>query len=174
MRVIVYKTKHGGTKKIGKVINTYIDHCLLMDFDHMDIDVLKQADVIVFGVPVYYGKLDNDVVNFIKAHQELLVPRNYCLYVTGILYSEFMKYVMAAFDFEILKGIKVISGLGGVLYYPNLNFSEKMVLNVINKQISIIPKEHNKDIYQNLNNIEIEIFANKIKKLDEKAIKKRN
>jgi len=168
MRVIVYKTKHGGTRKIAKVINEYIGGCILMDFNALDMNVLKKADVIVLGVPVYYGKLDQEVVTFVKNNQELLIARNYSMYVTGMLYSEFMHYVFEAFDFNILKNMKVISGLGGALYFPELSITEKMVLTVMNKRSPIIPKDHNKKMYQNFNDTEIEIFANKIKRLDEK------
>lgn len=169
MRVIVYKTKHGGTRKIAKVIDAYIGDCILMDFEAIDLSVLEKADVIVIGVPVYYGEIDKDVVNFIKNNQKFLIKRNYSLYVTGMLYSEFMRYVTNAFDFHILKNMKVISGLGGALYYPELSVAEKMALTFMNSQSPVIPKEHNKDMYQNFNNNEIEIFANKIKRIDEKA-----
>lgn len=170
MRVLVYKTKHGSTKKIAKVINTYIGDCLLMNFDDLEFDLLLEADVIVFGIPIYYGKIDNDVVSFIKKNKEMIMDRNCCLYVTGLLHSEFMKVVNEAFDYELLKDMKVISGLGGALYYPKLTPIEKMILTVMNKISPVIPKEHNKEMYQNFNNQEIEIFANKIKKLDEKAM----
>lgn len=169
MRILLYKTKHGGTRKIAKVINAYIGECILMDFDEMEMDLLEQADVIAIGVPVYYGKLDHEVVKFIKENQEFLIKRNYSLFVTGMLYSEFMRYVTNEFDYSILKDMKVISGLGGALYFPELSIAEKMVLTVMNKQSPVIPKEHNKKMYQNFNDIEIEIFASKIKRLDEKA-----
>lgn len=171
MRVIIYKTKHGSTRKIAKVINEYIGDCILMDFHAIDMSVLEKANVIAIGAPVYYGKLDQEVVTFIKNNQDLLIPRNYCLFVTGMLYSEFMHFVFEAFDFQILKDMKVISGLGGALYYPELSISEKMVLTVMNKRSPIIPKEHNKTMYQNFNDTEIEIFANKIKRIDEKTAK---
>lgn len=169
MRVLLYKTKHGGTRKIAKVIDAYIGDCILMDFDAIDLSVLKKADVIAIGVPVYYGKLPQDVVKFIKNNQDFLIARDYSLFVTGLLYSEFMSYVTDAFDFHLLKNVKVISGLGGALYYPELSISEKMALNVMNQRSPVIPKEHNKKMYQNFNNNEIEIFANKIRRLDEKA-----
>lgn len=165
MKVILYKTKHGSTRKIGKVINQYIGDCLLMNFNDVDIPTLEQADIIIIGIPVYYGKLDRDIVKFIKEHQDLLVPRHYCLYVVGILQSEFMTFVTEAFDFSILKNMKVIAGLGGSLYYPELSISEKMILQVMNKRSLIIGREKGKDIFENFNNEEIEIFARKIKNI---------
>lgn len=165
MKVILYKTKHGSTRKIGKVINQYIGDCLLMNLNDVDIPTLEQADIIIIGIPVYYGKLDRDIVKFIKEHQDLLVPRHYCLYVVGILQSEFMTFVTEAFDFSILKNMKVIAGLGGSLYYPELSISEKMILQVMNKRSLIIGREKGKDIFENFNNEEIEIFARKIKNI---------
>ena len=46
VRVILYKTKHGSTRKIGKVINQYIGDCLLMNLDDVDYSTLEQADMI--------------------------------------------------------------------------------------------------------------------------------
>ena len=165
VRVILYKTKHGSTRKIGKVINEYIGDCVLMDINDLDEEILHKADVIIIGTPVYYGKLDSDIVHFIMEHQELLIPRSYCLYVVGILQSEFMTFVTQAFDYQILKDMKIIAGVGGALYYPGLSISEKMVLQVMNKRSPVIKKQKNKDIFENFNNEEIEIFANKIKNL---------
>lgn len=165
MRVILYKTKHGATRKIGKVINQYIGDCLLMNIQDLDMPTLQKADVIIIGCPVYYGKLDNDIVHFILENQELLIAKKYCLYVIGILQNEFMTYVTQSFDFEILKNMKVIAGLGGALYYPELSISEKMVLQVMNKRSPVIRKQKNKDIFENFNNEEIEIFAKKIQRL---------
>lgn len=165
MRVILYKTKHGSTRKIGKVINQYIGDCLLMNIDDVDIPTLEKASVIIIGTPVYYGKIDPDIIRFIMDHQELLVSHNYCLYVVGVLQTEFMSFVTSAFDYSILKDIKVIAGLGGALYYPELSISEKMVLQVMNKRSPVIKKPKDKDIFENFNNEEIQIFAEKVKKL---------
>jgi len=121
--------------------------------------------MIIIGVPVYYGRLDSDIVLFIQKNQELLISRKYSLYVIGILQTEFMTYVTQAFDYHILKHIKVIAGLGGALYYPDLSLTEKMILQVMNKRSPVIHKEKDKDIFENFNNEEIRRFADKIKKL---------
>lgn len=163
MRVIIYKTKHGATRKVGKILSHYLGDCLLMNIDDIDYPTLQKAETIIVGTPVYYGKLDSDIVSFIKNNQDLLIARDYCLYVIGILQSEFMTYVTNAFSFEILKHMKVIAGLGGALYYPDLAISEKMVLQVMNKRSPVIKKQKNKDLFENFNDEEIKIFADKIK-----------
>ncbi len=169
MIVILYKSKHGSTAKIGKVINAYIGNCTLMNYQEIDYDVLSSCDTIVLGIPVYYGKLDMEMVKFVKDNQELLISKNYSIYVTALFYTEFMHYITSEFDYGILRNVKAIAGLGGALYYPQLSIQEKMVLTVMNRRSPVIPKEHNDTLFENFNNEEIEIFANKIKKIDENA-----
>ena len=165
MKVILYKTKHGATKKIAKVLGEYLGDCFLMDYTDLDYRILEQAEMIIIGSPVYYGQLDSDIIRFIKENQELLVPRIYSLYVVGILQSEFMTFVNNALSYDILKDMKIIVGVGGALYYPKLSISEKMILQVMNKRSPIIVRQKGKDIFENFNNEEIEIFVRKIKKL---------
>ena len=165
MKVIVYKSKHGTTKKVAKIISEYIGDCLLMDLVDLDYRILEKADMIIVGTPVYHRELDSDIVEFVKNNQELLIAKKYSLYVVGILQSEFMTFVNDAFSYDILKDMKVIAGVGGVLYYPDLSISEKMVLQVMNKRSPIIIKQKEKDIFENLNREEIQVFCGKIKKL---------
>lgn len=165
MKVILYKSKHSATRKIAKILSAYIGDCLLMNIADVDYSTLEKADTVIIGTPVYYRKLDQDIIQFIINHQELLIPRHYCLYVVGILQTEFMTFVTDAFDYEILKNIKIIAGVGGVLYYPELSISEKMILQVMNKRSPVIKRQKDKDLFENFNDEEIRIFAEKIKKL---------
>lgn len=165
MKVIVYKSKHGTTKKVAKIISEYIGDCLLMDLVDLDYRILEKADMIIVCTPVYHRELDSGIVEFVRNNQELLVAKKYSLYVVGILQSEFMTFVNDAFSYDILKDMKVIVGVGGVLYYPDLSISEKMALQVMNKRSPIIIKQKEKDIFENLNREEIQIFCGKIKKL---------
>ena len=165
MKVILYKTKHGSTRKIGELINEYLGDCLLMSLDDVDLSVLRQSEMIIIGAPVYYRKLDKDMVLFIKEHQELLISKHYCLYVIGVLTSEFMTFVTESFDYSILKNMQVISGLGGALYYPHLSISEKMILQVMNSRTPFLSKQKNKDLFENFNDNEIKMFVLKVKKV---------
>jgi menaquinone-dependent protoporphyrinogen IX oxidase len=78
-----------------------------------------------------------------------------------------MSYVTRAFDYEILKDVKTMAGLGGALYYPELSISERMLLTIMNKRRPYMPKERNGEIFENFDNEEIEIFAKKIKRIDD-------
>ena len=103
---------------------------------------------------------------FVK-NQDFLIERHYSIYVTALFFSEFMSYVTRAFDYEILKDVKTMAGLGGALYYPELSISERMLLTIMNKRRPYMPKERNGEIFENFDNEEIEIFAKKIKRIDD-------
>ncbi|MBO6046729.1 MAG: hypothetical protein J6P61_03155 [Erysipelotrichaceae bacterium] len=166
---IVYATRHGSTAKIAKVINAYIGDCRLMNLKEIDHLVLAQCDTIVLGMPVYNGKLDRDMVDYINHNQAFLIGKNYSIYITALFFSEFMHYVTEEFNYDILKNVKVIAGLGGAIYYPDLSIGEKARLSLLNSVTRIVPKEHNATIYENFNDEEIRIFAQKIKRIDDAA-----
>ena len=164
MITILYTSKHGATAKIARVINTYLDHtCTLMNLDELDMAVLEKTDTIVLGVPVYYGALDPKMVELIKKH--------YSIYITALFHTEFMSYITKEFDYSILKNVTTMAGLGGAIYYPDLSIQEKMVLAVMNKNRPVIPKEHHVNIFENFDNHEIELFSQKIKRIEDYAIK---
>ncbi len=168
MIVILYHSRHGSTAKIARVINSYLEgKAYLMDLEAIEYEKLDCASTIVLGMPIYNGILDEDMVNFIKHNQPLLIPRHYAMYIVGLQASEFMSFVSAEFDYQLLKDVKVIAGLGGALYFPKLSLTERLSLSVFNKRYPIIPKAHDDTIYENFNNEEIEIFAKKIARLEE-------
>ena len=159
MITILYTSKHGATAKIARVINTYLDHtCTLMNLDEL-------------GVPVYYGALDPKMVDFIKKNQGLLIKKHYSIYITALFHTEFMSYITKEFDYSILKNVTTMAGLGGAIYYPDLSIQEKMVLAVMNKNRPVIPKEHHVNIFENFDNHEIELFSQKIKRIENYATK---
>ena len=161
MITILYTSKHGATAKIARVINTYLDHtCTLMNLDELDMAVLEKTDTIVLGVPVYYGALDPKMVDFIKKNQGLLIKKHYSIYITALFHTEFMSYIPKEFDYSILKNVTTMAGLGGAIYYPDLSIQEKMVLALMNM-----------NIFENFDNHEIELFSQKIKRIENYATK---
>lgn len=164
---VIYKSKHGATKKIAHIIAMHVKSPVqVIDYQTLSHDDLKQFDTIVLGIPVYHGKLDEEMVHFVTNNQELLSQKHYSIFVMALFYSEFMRYLTDVFDYEILKNTKTLAGLGGALYYPDLSISEKMVLTVMNKRRPLLPKGFHGDIYENFNNEEIALFAKKIEAIE--------
>lgn len=167
MQVIVYHSQHGFTKQVALKMAESFEHCLVMDVENLDRQILNVASQIIVGTPVYEGKLDDLIVKFILENQQLLIAHQYSLFIVGIWQSEFMTPVTHTFNYSILKDMKVIMGVGGLLDYSQLSLKEKMTLELLNKRSPMIHKKKNEHIFSNFNNIELDIFINKVKKLIE-------
>jgi len=165
---IIYSTRHGATAKIAKVINAHFNGaCRLMNLKEMDTLVVDQCSTIVLGMSVYNNEIDEDMIHFIIDKQDMLKEKNYSIYISSLFYKEFMDVLTPSLSYDILKNVKVIAGLGGAIYYPFLTVREKMQLKVLNNINKVIPKNYHEDVFENFDLEEIEIFANKIRKIDE-------
>lgn len=164
VKVIVYKTKHGSTKEVAEKINTILDDCSLMDIKQVDKNVLEQADTIILGTPIYFSKLDPEMTDFIKGNQDLLISHQCCLFVTGVMPTEIMKYINQALDSSFVENVKVISGVGGVLKFKELTISDKMILQVMNQHFSIMNNQDT-NVFDNINHEEIQVFCDKVNHL---------
>lgn len=168
MQVIVYHSQHGFTKEVASIIAESFDYCLLMDVDQLDYQILNVASQIIIGTPVYEGKLDEIIVQFILDSQPLLIEKQYSMFIVGVWQTEFMTPVTHTFNFEILKDMKVIMGVGGKLDYTSLSLKEKMILEVLNKRSPVIHREKDQHVFCNLNREELNNFIKKVKALGAK------
>lgn len=168
MQVIVYHSQHGFTKEVASIIAESFDYCLLMDVDQLDYQILNVASQIIIGTPVYEGKLDEIIVQFILDNQPLLIEKQYSMFIVSVWQTEFMTPVTHTFNFEILKDMKVIMGVGGKLDYTSLSLKEKMILEVLNKRSPVIHREKDQHVFCNLNREELNNFIKKVKALGAK------
>ena len=168
MQVIVYHSQHGFTKKVASIIAESFDYCLLMDVDQLDYQILNVASQIIIGTPVYEGKLDEIIVQFILDNQPLLIEKQYSMFIVSVWQTEFMTPVTHTFNFEILKDMKVIMGVGGKLDYTSLSLKEKMILEVLNKRSPVSHREKDQHVFCNLNREELNNFIKKVKALGAK------
>lgn len=165
---IIYKSRHGSTKMIAEKINNHLkNEATLIDFKDLTHDKLKEYDTLVVGIPVYYSKLDEEMVQFVNYHHELLAQKHFSIYVMALFYSEFMSYLTDAFSYEVLKDAAALAGLGGAIDLNELSISEKMVLTIMKKRRPFNIDEKN-GVYANFDENEIKIFAKKIEHIDEK------
>ena len=139
-----------------------------MDVDQLDYQILNVASQIIIGTPVYEGKLDEIIVQFILDNQPLLIEKQYSMFIVSVWQTEFMTPVTHTFNFEILKDMKVIMGVGGKLDYTSLSLKEKMILEVLNKRSPVIHREKDQHVFCNLNREELNNFIKKVKALGAK------
>lgn len=168
MVAIIFKSRHGATKKIASMISHHLASCTLIALEDVDLEELEKFDTIICGIPVYNGMLDEEMTAFIKDHQDLLINKHYSIYVSAIFPSEFMHYLTDAFDYTILKDVKTLAGLGGSLDFSKLSVSEKMKVALMKKRRPLANVTEG-SAYENFNEEEIKNFAYKVKRIDEAA-----
>lgn len=165
---IIYKSRHGSTARMAEKISAYLPHAAqLIEYQELSDEQLQRFDTIVLGIPVYSGKLDDEMVEFVQKHQSLLAQKHFSIYVMALFYSEFMSYLTQAFSYDILKDVKALAGLGGVIDASALSVSEKMSLSLLRKRRPFeLPEKEG--VYTNYNEEEVAIFARKIAAIDKK------
>lgn len=164
MKVILYKTKHGSTLDVANMISENLGDCTLMELKSADKATLESADSIIIGVPVYFGKLEQDMVKFINDNKDLFTSKNCSMYVTGVMPADFMKFVNQSLDSSIINHMKVLSGVGGMLRFKELTISDKMILQVMNQHFSIMSNQDT-NVFDNLDKNEIQSFCEKVKNI---------
>lgn len=169
MMVIIYSTKHGATRKVARVIKAYVGDAMLMNVRELDWEILDEASSVVVGMPVYNDQLEETMVTFIREHQEFLIYKHYSIYVTSLYQEEFMTQLTKAFPYDVLKDVKVMAGLGGAVYFPELSMREKMAVRLMNTRKHIMPRDRDETIFENFKDEEIRIFAEKIKRIDQQT-----
>lgn len=165
MQVVIYHSRHGFTKEVSKIIASRFDHCMIMDVEEIDDQILRVAKQIIIGTPVYDGQLDEKIVQFIFNYQGLLIEHQYSLFVVGLWQGEFMTPVTRTFHFEILRHMKVIMGVGGLIDFSCLSLKEKMSVEILNKRSPIMKRKAGEMIFCNLMSDELDLFIERVKKL---------
>jgi menaquinone-dependent protoporphyrinogen IX oxidase len=168
MVAIIYNSHHGATKKIAQMISSHLKGAKLVALSDVNEQELGEIKTIICGIPVYNDQLDEEMVTFIKEHQDLLIAKHYSIYVSAIFASEFMHYLTEAFDYTILKDVKTLAGLGGSLDFSKLSAAEKIKVALMRKRRPLANVSEG-PIYENFNKEEIKNFASKVKRIDEAA-----
>lgn len=125
--VVLYRTKYGSTKRYAAWIakRTNAD---IYDLAEFDVSRLEEYSVVLFGSPVYFGKIK--YIGFIKRHWNILEKKKTVVfYVTGITADDVRhkSIVQKGLPDEIRKRIDYYP-LRGVFDYARLNLFDKLVM----------------------------------------------
>ncbi len=135
--LIIYKSRHGTTKKVATKLSKLIkdnqvDAVELTHFDSID---LLDYNTIIIGASIHKGKISYDMRSFMSSNVKLLLTKRIGLYMCCM---EEGKKAQEQFDnaYDIsLRNASVSNGIfGGEFLIEQMNFIEKMI---IKKQFSL-------------------------------------
>jgi menaquinone-dependent protoporphyrinogen IX oxidase len=148
----IYFSKHEFTKKI---VLTLQEKLLSLNnevdvFEVGDNFNLNSYEVVVFSSPVYYGKLNKNIIDLIESTVKESKIKIF-LFATGFNSSEFN--LINNFNKDIDKKIEFVGYFGGRVDFSSMNFMEKFIIKNLMKT---------KKTLERINQQKIDDFVSKI------------
>lgn len=136
--IIIYASKHGATKflaeKIGQEMQ--VETTSIQDF-HQD---LISFDKIIIGSCVYAGMMNKQIKVFCSEHKEILMNKKTFVFLSGMTSDDetILKVLNENLKDDFVNGISGYAGLGGMIDMQQLNFMERKIIQMVNKQAHLI------------------------------------
>lgn len=132
--VVIYKSKYGTIKRYAGWIALKLEADLYEVSDIRNKD-LKNYDLIIFGGPLYVGKIKG--VSFINKNADRLLDKKLIIFTVGMM-SENESYkndmIKSNFDENISKNIKLFY-FRGKFNYNELNLIDKVLMKFMKGKI---------------------------------------
>lgn len=161
--LIVYESKYGTTQKIAKCLSQVLGpakYCRTGEAGDFE-----EFDFIVIGTPIYSGKIDSKICEFVKNNLHWLKQKPVALFCTCLSLKD---------GNENLNKLNKIIGdtinqeaLGGILKFSNLNVDDKIALEEFSKKVGFDLKD-----MDNFNLEEVLDFTLELKYIKEELIPK--
>ncbi|WP_321421747.1 flavodoxin domain-containing protein [uncultured Methanobacterium sp.] len=160
--LLIYESKYGATEKIVKYLAPVLgpaNYCTTDQFK----DSYRDFDFIVIGSPVYSGKLDPEIYNFIENNREWLNDKPLALFSVSLSPEDGMNNLD-----EISGNIKnTVSkkALGGTLKLSAMTEEDSKALDIFSQQVGFPLKD-----MDNFNLEEVTSYALELKEIKENLI----
>ena len=132
--IILYATKHGGTREIAQRIASKIPGSEMHDLKQSPAPSLSQYDCIIIGSPLYAGAIRKEVKAFLLQSAEALQKKRLGLFLSGLSPEEKKTFFEANYSPEILQSAKAKGFLGGIYDPKKAGFMERFLMKAIAKQ----------------------------------------
>lgn len=133
--VIIYTSKHGFTKKVAGELKKMIEGTVnLLSVEEVTSDHIIKADKIIFGCPVYSGKLRKQMAVLINQYKTVLVEKECGMYVCSVNEFKTMSYLEHAISKGFINNLVEVVYAGYGLEYKQMSFIEKIAVKAMIKK----------------------------------------
>ena len=133
--VVVYATQFGSTQRYAEWIAKDCS-ATLIPVEQADIDELAQYETVIFGAPVYAGRIW--YISLIRDNRDLLSNSRVIVFTTGLTQPgdevAFEQVLTRNFTEEQREGIRFFH-FPGALNYKKMNFMQKNMLRFLRRSI---------------------------------------
>lgn len=127
--LILFASKKGMTEKLAYLVKEKRNNAEIYEIKKFNKD-LNNYDEIIFGSPVYMGKINKFVKKYIDENFELLKTKSPKLFLCGMNYDNTEEVVNLNFSENQIKTLK-IDYIGGAYNFEKLNFLLKFMIKKI-------------------------------------------
>jgi len=136
--IIIYSTKHGFTKTVAEQLSEMIeDSVQLIDANEVTRDIISDAEKIIFGSPVYSGKLRRDMVDTINKYKTDLVEKTIGMYVCSVNEFKTSSYLDQSLSKGFINHLSEVVYAGYGLDFDQMKLFEKVAVKTIIKKDTI-------------------------------------
>jgi len=141
--LILYSSKRGTTLKCSKLIAAKST-----DFDMIDIKENKSPNLepyerVYIGSPVYYGKINKRISQFISTNKDILLKKDLRIFTVGMDDNNIQDTRKNNFDKDVLDHAKIIYA-GGAYNFEEMSWFERFIvkrISSVNESYQNIKKE---------------------------------
>lgn len=132
-RVILYTSRHGTTRKIALQLAKQLQ-CETIDLHERPDVSIQHCEMVILGTSIHLGKGDAMMGRFCDHHREALLGKKISLFVTCLLQAESEIQFQKAYPEWLRHHSRQHAIFGGELLIPQMNFLEKLMVKMIQKQ----------------------------------------
>lgn len=133
--LIVYASRNGFTQKIVELLSDQLKGNVSAQICDRDYTVdLTRYDNIIVGSPIYYGRMNNSVLDFCMKYQELLKSKRFSIFAVGADGASALDVVKNALPDDLVAhaGLKAYFGYG--YDFDRMGFLERFIIRHLAKQ----------------------------------------
>lgn len=154
--LIAYTTKHGSTKKCGKLLNERLKTKGKLIDIKKDKAKIKEYDVILLGFSIYAGRAQKEMINFINSNEKVLKNKEIGLFICCSDEEKSIEFMKENLPNWIYEKAFIKKYLGHEIHFNKMNFLERNIYKVVAKS---------KESYSDIKDENIKVLANEVNKL---------
>lgn len=132
--VIIYTSKHGFTRAVAEQISKMIEGNVdLIKVEDVRPDHIKKSDKIIFGSPIYSGKIQGHMADLINQYKKDLVDKSCAMYISSLNEFKTMSYLEQSLSKGFINNLLALVYVGYGLDYDKMNLVEKIAVKAMIK-----------------------------------------
>ncbi|OCN03945.1 hypothetical protein A4S06_03885 [Erysipelotrichaceae bacterium MTC7] len=142
--LVLYATKYGGTEEVAKTI---ADNCDadMVNIEDADLINLDRYTTVIFGSPLYVGKIRKDLKEFMLNQIHKLSSKSLHLFITRGMKSPTIDEIIEDNIPEYQNILQTAIDFGGSFDFNKMNLIDSLIIKTVNLDLAALDENENLD-----------------------------